>query len=238
MWDGARNLMDLGGLPVRGGGTTAQGRVWRSAAPESITGPGWAAARAAGLTTVVDLRNDVERADVRDVDGVRIVHAPTEDPDDPDFLAECGPWLDHPRSWAPNLARYPEKFAAVFTAIADAEGGVLVHCAGGRDRTGLVASMLLGLAGVEDEAVADHYEQGFRGAADHRGHGLGYDPVSGEWVAAPDEAWEPDALDAALADRRPVLLGWLRDTDVAAYLGDAGVDAPRLARLRGLVLGQ
>jgi hypothetical protein len=238
VWDGARNLIDLGGLPLRGGGTTATGRVWRSAAPESITSSGWDAARAAGLTTVVDLRNDVERAAARQVNGVAIVHTPTEDPDDPAFLAECGPWLDHPRSWAPNLARYPGKLADVFTAIADAEGGVLVHCAGGRDRTGLVASMLLALAGVEDDAVADHYEQGFRGAAEHRGHGLGYDPVSGTWVTAPDEAWEPDALDAALADRRPVLLAWLRDTDVAAYLADAGVDAPRLERLCTRLLGQ
>jgi hypothetical protein len=238
VWDGARNLIDLGGLPLRGGGTTATGRVWRSAAPESITAPGWDAARAAGLTTVVDLRNDVERAGVRPVDGVRVVHAPTEDPDDPEFLTECGPWLDHTRSWAPNTARYPGKFAAVFAAIADAGGGVLVHCAGGRDRTGLVASMLLALAGVEEEAIADHYEQGFRGAAEHRGHGLGYDPVSGQWATAPDEAWEPEALDAALADRRPVLLAWLRETDVAAYLGAAGVDAPRLYRLRTRLLGQ
>ena len=238
VWDGARNVIDLGGLPLRGGGTTASGRVWRSAAPDAITAEGWESARAAGLTTVVDLRNDVERADVRDVDGVTLVHTPTEDPDDPDFLAECGPWLDHTRSWGPNLARYPGKFAAVFTAIADADGGVLVHCAGGRDRTGLVAAMLLALAGVEDEAIADHYEQGFRGAAEHRGPGLGYDPGSGAWVTAPDEPWEPDALDAALADRRPVLLAWLRDTDVAAYLGGAGVDPPRIARLRGLLLGQ
>ena len=235
MWDGARNLIDLGGLPVRGGGATASGRVWRSGAPEPVTRAGWDAARAAGLTTVVDLRNDVERAEVRDVDGVTLVHTPTEDPDDPDFLAECGQWLDHTRSWGPNLARYPGKFAAVFTAIADAEGGVLVHCAGGRDRTGLVVSMLLALNGVEEEAIADHYEQGFRGAAAHRGHGLGYDPVTGEWTTVSDREWEPRELDAALDDRRPVLLAWLRDTDVAAYLADAGVAAPRLDRLRTLL---
>jgi hypothetical protein len=235
VWEGARNLIDLGGLPLRDGATTAAGRVWRAAAPESISAAGWTAARAAGLTTVVDLRNAVERADVREPDGVRVVHAPTEDPDDPEFLAECGPWLDHPRAWAPNLARYPDKLACVFTAIADAPGGVLVHCAGGRDRSGMVSAMLLALNDVEDEAIADNYEAAFRGAAQHRGHGLGYDADAGEWVSAPDAVWDPDELDTALADRRPVLLEWLHDTDVTDCLTRAGVGATRLRRLRTLL---
>ena len=237
MWEGARNLIDLGGLALRGGGATAYERVWRSAAPGSMTPAGWSAARAVGLTTVVDLRNDVEREGVAVVEGVEVIPAPTEDPDDPAFLEECGPWLDHPRSWSPNAARYPEKLAHVFAAIAGAEGGVLVHCAGGRDRTGLVTTMLLALTGVEDEAIADHDERGFRGAADHPGHGLGYDPATGEWVSAPDEPWQPGELDAALADRRPVLLEFIRTTDVAAYLAAAGLDARCVDRLRSLLRG-
>ncbi|WP_275041568.1 tyrosine-protein phosphatase [Nocardiopsis chromatogenes] len=52
-----------------------------------------------------------------------------------------------------------ERCAAVFTALAQAgPGGVLFHCAAGRDRTGLVALLLLALAGVEDGAIADDYE--------------------------------------------------------------------------------
>lgn len=242
-WDGARNLADLGGLPTVDGETTAYGRVWRSAATEWMTTAGWQAAREAGLVRVVDLRNERERGrqeqhpvvDEAITSGIEVVPAPTEDPDDPEFLEECGPWLDHPRSWAPNSARYPEKLARVFTAIADAPGPVLVHCAGGRDRTGLVTSMLLALAGVEHDAIADHYEQGFRGAGEHRGHGLGYDPEAGEWVTADDDVWSPAELDAALADRRPVLLQWLVDTDVATYLADAGLDRDQIERLRRLL---
>lgn len=242
-WDGARNLADLGGLPTADGGTTASGRVWRSAAPEWLTDAGWEAAREAGLVRVVDLRNDVERGRGEQhptvhpsaMTGVEVVHAPTEDPDDPEFLAECGPWLDHPRSWRPNAERYPDKLARVFTAIADAPGPVLVHCAGGRDRTGLVTSMLLALNDVEPEAIADHYEAGFRGAGSHRGHGLAYDLVAAAWVPATDDVWSPGELDAALADRRPVLLEWLATTDVAAYLDRAGVGAERIERLRLLL---
>ncbi|WP_395659018.1 tyrosine-protein phosphatase [Nocardioides sp.] len=243
-WEGARNLADLGGLPRVAGGSTARGRVFRSAAPEWMTSQGWAAARAAGLTTVVDLRNGVERRrrDVHPVlepdamAGVTVVHAPTEDPDDAEFLAECGPWLDHPRSWAPNLRFYPDKLGRVFAALAGADGPVLVHCAGGRDRTGMVGSMLLALAGVTPDGVVAAYEAGFRGAAGHRGHGLAYDPGTGSWVTAADESWTEDELVAALDDRRPVLLAWLAETDVAAYLAAAGVTEADLARLERLLV--
>lgn len=243
-WDGARNLADLGGLPLSGGGSTAWGRVFRSAAPEWMTVQGWGDARAAGVATVVDLRNERERGRgpdhpvLRDeaMAGVAVVHAPTEDPDDPDFLAACGPWLDHPRSWTPNLRLHPDRLARVFAALADTTGPVLVHCAGGRDRTGMVGSMLLVLAGATPGAVVANYEAGFRGAAAHRGHGWAYDADTGTWAHQPDEPWTDDELATALADRRPVLLQWAAETDVASYLLDAGVSAHDLARLRRLLV--
>jgi len=239
-WDGARNAADLGGLPLVYGGTTVYGRVWRSAAPEWMTAAGWQAARAAGLARVIDLRNDAECGrrpehpivDEQAIGNVTVVRAPTEDPDDPDFLEECGAWLDHPRSWTPNARHYPAKFAHVFSSIAAADGSVLIHCAGGRDRTGMVASMLLALTGAEPAAIAANYEDGFRGAGAHRGHGLGYDPATGEWIEAPDEVWSTTELDEALADRMPALMQWLQETDVEAYLLGAGVDADDIARLR------
>ena len=56
-WPGARNLRDLDGRVLRDGGSTVCGRVFRSAAPEYLTDEGWFAAKAAGVRTVVDLRN-------------------------------------------------------------------------------------------------------------------------------------------------------------------------------------
>lgn len=242
-WDGARNLGDLGGVTLTGGGRTATGRVLRSAAPEWMTGRGWAQAREAGLTTVVDLRNAMERGrdhrhpvlEAGAMDGVRVVHAPTEDPDDPEFLEACGAWLDHPRSWSDNLRLFPERIARVFSALAEAEGAVLLHCAGGRDRTGMIGSMLLALAGATPDGIADNYEAGFRGAAAHRGHGLAFSPETGSWEQAADEAWTDDELDAALADRRGVLIDWVRTTDVGAYLREAGVGTGDVGRARELL---
>ncbi len=243
VWEGARNLADLGGLPTRNGSETRTGRVWRSAATEWMTTTGWRAGATAGLARIVDLRNDAERGrqphhpvvDASALSGIEVMCTPTEDPDDAEFLAECGPWLDHPRSWGPNAKRYPERFAQVFTAIADSPGPVLVHCAGGRDRTGMIVSMLLALADVEHEAVATFYESGFRGAGSHRGHGLGYDPATGQWVTAEDNEWGAAELDEAIADRKPALLEWLRVADVPHYLREAGIGSERLDTLRRLL---
>lgn len=241
-WEGARNLIDLGGLPLVGGGTTAYGRVWRSGSPDQMTYAGRRAARADGLTTVVDLRNAEERGRPPgrpvvapdELDGVRVVHAPTEDPHDPAYLDACGLWLDHPAGWRPNVEMYPDKLAAVFTAIADSPGPVLVHCAGGRDRTGLVCALLLQVAGVEPEAIVADYAAGFRGAADHRGHGLAYAPGEG-WVPVPDQEWSEDEVEERLAERLPVAREFLATFDGAAYLRRAGLSEEQLGALRRLL---
>jgi hypothetical protein len=140
-WPGARNLRDLGGRALADGRTTARGRVFRSAAPEYLTDDGWAAAKAAGVRTVVDLRNapaetrrtpdhPIIRPESRS--GLVFVSAPTEDPDDVEFLRVCGPWLDHPRSWTDNarlaaarIARTMRAVAAAETAAADPEEAML-----------------------------------------------------------------------------------------------------------------
>lgn len=156
-WPGARNLRDLGGRALRDGGVTAPGRVFRSGAPEYLTDEGWRQAQAAGLRTVIDLRNapaetgrapDHPAIRPESLSGLVFIPAPTEDPGDAEFLRVCGPWLDHPRSWADNARLAPARITAVMRAIASADGAVLVHCAGGRDRTGMICAMLLDLAGA------------------------------------------------------------------------------------------
>ena len=232
-WHGAFNLRDLGGLPLVDGGTTVQGRVFRSGAPEWMTERGWADARQAGLSTVVDLRNapsETQRLPHHPVvtpharSFVTVVSTPTEDPDDEAFMEVCGPWLDHPRSYADNLAFYPSKFAAVLTAIGSAPGSVLVHCAGGKDRTGMVIAMLLALSGVEHGAIVADYEAAFRTA----NATMRENPALHDHFATTDTK-----LDEWMTERTAALRVWLSGLDVEAYLRDAGVSAQTLEALRG-----
>jgi protein-tyrosine phosphatase len=51
----------------------------------------------------------------------------------------------------------PQAFRDVFQTIAEADGSVLFHCFAGKDRTGLVAAMLLDLSGVPREGIAADY---------------------------------------------------------------------------------
>lgn len=62
--------------------------------------------------------------------------------------------------YLPHLAAMPERAGASLSAIVGAPpGGVLFHCMGGRDRTGMIAMLLLAAVGTEPEQiVADYLE--------------------------------------------------------------------------------
>jgi protein-tyrosine phosphatase len=56
------------------------------------------------------------------------------------------------------LEHFRENVAAAIRAVADApDGAVVVHCHGGKDRTGLVTAFLLRLAGVSIDEIATDY---------------------------------------------------------------------------------
>jgi protein-tyrosine phosphatase len=59
-WEGFANARDLGGLPTRDGRVTRSGLFFRSADLRFVTSAGWQMAAAAGLRTILDLRNDDE----------------------------------------------------------------------------------------------------------------------------------------------------------------------------------
>jgi hypothetical protein len=226
-WPGGRNVRDLGGHTLRAGGRTTFGRVFRSAASEHLTDEGWAAAKAAGVRTVVDLRNApaetgrtadhpvVRPASLR---GLVFVPAPTEDPDDAEFLRVCGPWLDHPRSWADNARLAPDRIAAALRAVTRTDEAVIVHCAGGRDRTGMISAMLLHIAGATDQAIIEDYATGWRGAGAYAGHGWVYAPARESWQKQRHGPIDPAELERQIAARVPALREWIATFDGTGLL--------------------
>ena len=124
---------------------------------------GWADLRELGITTTVDLRNPEERVGTAEAPtGISVRNRPLEKVDDPEYATTWDNDWATPDFYAWGRQRWPELWSSVLTAIADAPGGVLIHCAGGRDRTGMVAAVLLETAGVDRVAVLDDYVRGIR----------------------------------------------------------------------------
>jgi protein-tyrosine phosphatase len=161
-WEGCRNVRDLGGLPAAGGARTRPRALVRADSLERLTARGWAALEAHGVRTVIDLRNDDELgADAAPRPaGVTTIHLPLDGMEDTEFWEQWmhRPEFGTPHYYGPWLERFPDRATHVLTAIARAQpGGVAYHCVGGRDRTGLVTMLVLGVAGVAPEVIAEDY---------------------------------------------------------------------------------
>jgi hypothetical protein len=226
-WDGAVNAWHVAG------------GVYRMGRREWLTETGWRQAYDDGIRTVVDLRHPRE-ALRRETDpavadqalaGVNIVIAPTEEPDDPRFTAVCGPYLNDPAHYLHNVRLYPEKLVAVFRAVAAAStGSVVVHCAAGRDRSGLVAAMLQDLAGHSDQLIADGYAKAARGINErYRTHGPPHDR----------ERYVPDAeLAPLLEERGREVVKFVRELDTRAFLLENGLAPEEIRCIERLTGGQ
>ena len=237
-WDGCVNVRDLGGFPTEDGAETRWGRIIRADSVRSLSEPGWKALAEHGVRTVVDLRSYGELARDKPVEApVEAVHISVmAEHDDPvwqeiDELAERGERdgaLEVEIFYRESLRRWGGRFAEAVAAVADAPpGGVVVHCAGGRDRTGLVAAFLLRLADVGVGDVAADYALS-----------SGYlEPHWRAWVdEAGDEAERARRLrrsETPADAMRNVLAALEREHgSIAGFLSSHGLDHETIARAR------
>lgn len=129
-----------------------------------------------GLKVVLDLRSDIEVASegpgpLAEREGVRIEHRslyPDSGGTTDVALAAVQPWFsdlseDHPdenrvvRAYINYLQRRPDSAVAAVRTIAAGEGAVLVHCAAGKDRTGIIVAMALEAACVPRSVIIEDY---------------------------------------------------------------------------------
>jgi|tagenome__1003787_1003787.scaffolds.fasta_scaffold20946128_3 protein-tyrosine phosphatase len=156
--EGAANVRDVGGIPGM-----RPGVLLRSDNLQGLTDADVAALEARGVRLVVDLRTAEEvrlegpgplvgRVEIRHRDlypeagertDVVINTRDGEDPAIPYYLA----YLEH----------RPDSIVGALEDIATADGAVVVHCAAGKDRTGVVVALALAAAGVSREAILEDY---------------------------------------------------------------------------------
>lgn len=222
-WDGFLNVRDLGGLPLARGGATRYGRVARSEAPHFLSERGWRELHEHGVRTLIDLRCPTEGSyEARNA--VRRVGVPLFRQDDPQFIARMKGIRDTGAFYRALVHFSHVPITRAVTEIADApDGGVLVHCHAGRDRTGIVAAVVLAAAGVPADAIADDYVATAEALQ----------PRHEEELAAAQNPEEREWLEMIHYVRAASILGALDEVgDPDAYLRAGGADADQVARVR------
>lgn len=158
-FQGCYNFRDLGGFPGDTGDTRYQ-QLYRADALDALTEVDIKNLKDMGISTVIDLRSDNEKNE-----------APDRVADTPDFDYLSLSLMDEDASKIENITRIPSlselyiqmledqqnKFAKIGQIILNATGGVVFHCTAGKDRTGVTAALLLGLAGVHRSMIVDSY---------------------------------------------------------------------------------
>ena len=242
VWDGCLNVRDLGGHRTGDGGETTYGAIVRADTVSQLSDAGWKALVDYGIRTVLDLRGDHEREDDPPAElPVEVLHIPFMEASEREW-EEIGEQIEAAAEAAPDvtastrdvylifLERFPRNVAAAVKAVAHApKGGVVVHCVGGKDRTGLLTAFLLHLAGVSAEDIAADYalsEQRLR-------------PRHDGWFAAAESDEELERLRRIAQTPAESMIGVFEALDeryggVEGYLRSAGVSDQelRLARAR------
>lgn len=161
--DGAHNFRDLGGLPTADGAMTRSGVVFRSDALHHLEPTDVERLVGLGMRTIIDLRSHVElertgRGPLEDTD-IDWLHAPLTQSDGgvqvlPPALAAG----DLGRHYVESLDERTETLAQVITHLATRENlPAVFHCTAGKDRTGMVAALVLSLVGVHDDVIVEDY---------------------------------------------------------------------------------
>jgi protein-tyrosine phosphatase len=152
---GTANFRDVGGYAARDGARVARGRLFRADGIDALGDAGRAVLRELGLRTVIDLRQAIESEQhPDDLAGLELEHVLIP------VMGELstGRITDLGRLYLLLLQQRGERLTEAVRRLA-VPGALpaLYHCAAGKDRTGLVTALVLGLLGVDEEEIVADY---------------------------------------------------------------------------------
>jgi len=229
--DGTHNVRDLGGYPHSGGGVTIWRALLRADGLHHMTDASIVELAEMGVGTIIDLRGPHELVahpnPFADHSTIRYHNIPLFDALAP--IATANTTFDMAARYRDAVDRCGNRIAEVFTAIAEAgEGAIVFHCTAGKDRTGIIAALLLLAIGVSDEIIVEDYA--LTGT------------VAGTLIAqlrtaAIGNGASADAIDRVLASEAKTMRELLRHLDaryggIDAYLLQIGLAHSTIIRLR------
>lgn len=228
MFPSLLNARDLGGYPTTDGAVTKRRSLVRADDLAQLSPEGLQALADYGIETVLDLRWPEEIATApspvpRRLPGVRYVSVSLL-ADTPAEWGGLGGYCDKEDWKCTVLRRMQPRLKRALAAIAAAgPGPLLFHCVAGKDRTGVIAALMLALADVVPTAIAADYAASTANLRDAylRRYSDGDPAAIIESVRCPEEA----------VYNMLAYLGQAGGTP--AYLAAIGLDAGEIARLRG-----
>ena len=170
-FDALDNFRDYGDYASAAGRRVVAGRLFRSAHHARASDADLALLAALGLAVVVDLRRPGERRDQPSRRPAGFAATVIESGHDDGreaphltFLKTTDLTVDAGRRFMTETYRrlpfeppHLDLFARYFRALATADGPVLIHCAAGKDRTGLLAALTHHLLGVHRDDMVEDY---------------------------------------------------------------------------------
>ena len=247
---GIDNFRDFGDVPTTGGGRVRTGRLFRSGHLAAATPVDIEALAQLGIATVVDLRRPTERARQPSrwlhFPGRLIVSDAGDRAEGPhgEFLragdlsdAGVAAYLAGYYRAAPFEPSHLSLFADAFEALDRNAGAMLIHCAAGKDRTGLLAALILTALGVAPaDVTADFMRTNAMMMTPERRRRVtaSLQPIIGE---APSEAILTATMGVTAA-HLDVAFDAIRSRtgSLEAYFGTLGADPARLGRIRAHLL--
>lgn len=232
---GAINVRDLGGLSAAGGAVVARGRLLRADSLDVCTASDATLLTDTGIAYRLDLRASDEVGDLT-LDAPISTLASSRRPllgrnkdsgANPAVQRESFNLVDFYERFITTGARHTVE--AIVDLIDHSDQGIVFHCAGGKDRTGVLTALVLDLLGVDDTDIVTDYAltqlriAGIRQAMERRGYRV-------------DEL--PQALFEATPETMIEFLGRLRAQfgSAAEWASQAGVPDSMVDRLRNNVL--
>jgi protein-tyrosine phosphatase len=171
-FESLHNFRDFGGYSA-GGRMLVTGRLFRSANHALATDADLARLSGMGIGAIVDLRrpDERQRQPSRRWDGFSGLLVENHDDDEGSsheswdgFMAQWDMTPEHFRTYilgyyarAPYMPRLLDLFSKYFDTLSKVEGGLIVHCAAGKDRTGLIVALTHALAGVHRDDIIEDY---------------------------------------------------------------------------------